>query len=170
MRISLADANALSIADFRSRFADVAEHAPWVAAAASVARPFADRAAMIDAFGAVIDAAETSEQLALVQAHPDLAGRAALAGDLTPESRSEQRGAGLARLTADELERLTRLNTAYREKFGFPFILAVKGASLADIVAALGGRIGNEAEGEFKTALGQVKRIVRFRLEDRVGD
>lgn len=168
MSMTLAAVNALPITDFHDAFGDVAEHAPWVATAASVDRPYADRETMVEAFAHAIDRAEEWEKLELLRAHPDLAGKAALAGDLTSESRSEQTGAGLDRLTPEQLRELTALNTRYWEKFGFPFILAVKGATFDAIVAALKSRVDNEPEAEFNTALSQVKRIVRFRLEERV--
>lgn len=168
MNLKLEEVNALPAAEFAVVFGDVAERSPWVARDAARARPYPDRAAMLAAFDAAVDRAREADRHALLCAHPDLAGRAALAGHLTPESGSEQRGAGLDRLTAEQLQRLTALNTVYREKFGFPFILAVRGATFSDIMAALESRVDNEVDAEFATALAQVKRIVRFRLEDRV--
>jgi OHCU decarboxylase len=166
--LTLAEANALAPAAFAAAFADIAEHSPWVATAAAAARPFADHAALVAAFAAAIAAAPREVGLALLRAHPDLAGRAARAGTLTDDSRREQAGAGLDTLDDAELARFTRLNDAYRAKFGFPFILAVKGATKHDILAAFEARIGNDADTEFATALAQVRRIVGFRLEDRV--
>jgi OHCU decarboxylase len=162
--LPLAAVNALDAAAFVARFGDVAEHSPWVAERAVTSRPFADRAALVAAFVAAIRSADPATQLALIRAHPDLAGRAALATD----SRREQQGAGLDTLTEAEFARFTRLNDAYRGKFGFPFILAVRGATKDTILAAFDARLGNDAATEFATALDQVTRIVRFRLEDRV--
>jgi 2-oxo-4-hydroxy-4-carboxy-5-ureidoimidazoline decarboxylase len=166
--ISLAATNAMPAADFVAAFGDVAEHSPWVAGKAAARRPFADRAAMIAAFQDAIGEAGADAQRALLEAHPDLAGRAAIAGDLTDDSRREQAGAGLDRLTAEEFARFTVLNTAYRETFGIPFIFAVLGADKHQILAAFEERLGNAADVEFATALQQVCRIVSFRLEDRV--
>ena len=166
--ISLATANAMSEAEFVAAFGDVAEHSPWVAERAAADRPFATRMAMIEAFQTAIGEAGAEEQRALLCAHPDLAGRAAVAGDLTDESRREQAGAGLDRLTPDEFASFTALNDAYREKFGIPFIFAVKGADKHRILAAFEARIGNAEDVEFATALAQVCRIVAFRLEDRI--
>ena len=166
--ISLAAINAMSEADFVAAFGGIAEHSPWVAEAAVAKRPFASRAAMIAAFQDAIGEAGAAAQRALLVAHPDLAGRAAVAGDLTDDSRREQAGAGLDRLSAEEFARFTRLNTAYRETFGIPFIFAVRGADKHQILAAFEARIDNAADVEFATALSQVCRIVAFRLEDRV--
>ena len=166
--ISLAAVNAMTAADFAEAFGGIAEHSRWVAEAAASRRPFASRAAMIAAFQAAIGDAGAEAQQALLAAHPDLAGRAAIAGDLTADSRREQAGAGLDRLTAEEFGRFTVLNTAYRERFGIPFIFAVRGADKFAILAAFEARIGNAADVEFATALQQVCRIVAFRLEDRV--
>jgi 2-oxo-4-hydroxy-4-carboxy-5-ureidoimidazoline decarboxylase len=160
--------NLMSTADFVAAFGDVAEHSSWVAEKAAKARPFADRRAMIEAFLDAIFDAEAPEKLALLRAHPDLAGKAALAGELAAESKREQAGAGLDTLTAEEFARFTKLNTAYRDKFGFPFILAVKGATKHEILSSFEERIAREEEAEFAAALVQVGRIIAFRLEDRV--
>jgi 2-oxo-4-hydroxy-4-carboxy-5-ureidoimidazoline decarboxylase len=165
---SLAAANAMTEADFVAAFGGIAEHSPWVAEWAAVRRPFASRAAMIEAFQAAIGDAGADRQRALLVAHPDLAGRAAIAGNLTDDSRREQAGAGLDRLTPEEFARFTGLNAAYRERFAIPFIFAVRGADKHRILAAFEARIGNPEDVEFATALEQVCRIVAFRLEDRV--
>jgi OHCU decarboxylase len=107
-------------------------------------------------------------KLQLIRNHPDLAGRVAIA-DLTAASRSEQTGAGLDRCTPDEFRRFQELNTAYKEKFAFPFILAVAGMNRAEILAAFESRVGNDREGEFRTALEQIDRIARIRLEGLAG-
>ncbi|MDK9696455.1 MAG: 2-oxo-4-hydroxy-4-carboxy-5-ureidoimidazoline decarboxylase [Siculibacillus sp.] len=164
----IATVDALSPADFVGRFGDVAEHSPWVAEAAAAMRPFASREAMIAAFAAAVAAATTEAKLALIRAHPDLAGKAARAGVMAEDSKREQAGVGLDTLTEDEFARFTDLNTRYREKFGFPFIFAVKGATKGMILAAFEERLPNAAEIEFETALAQIHRIFRFRLEDRV--
>ena len=170
MPISIDQVNALDRAAFVAAFADIAEHAPWVAEGAADARPYRDRAAMIDAFDQAMRAAEPESRLALIRAHPDLAGRAAIAGDLTEDSKREQAGAGLDRLTEDEFTRFTALNDRYKSRFGFPFILAVKGATKDTILAAFEARVGNDPQSELETALDQVSRIIRFRLQDRVAD
>src|SRR5215469_13586932 len=140
--------NAMSEDEFVAAFGDVAEHAPWVAADAADARPFRTRSAMIAAFRESVARADHKRQKALLLAHPDLAGRAAIAGDLTDASKREQSGAGLDRLTRDEFERFTHLNERYRARHGIPFIFAVRGASKHDILAGFAARIDNAPEVE----------------------
>ena len=160
--------NSLDAEAFVAAFGDIAEHSPWVAETAAVRRPYADRRAMAEAFiDAVFDAGEP-EKLALIRAHPDLAGRAAVAGELAAESKREQAGAGLDTLTAEEFARFTTLNDAYREKFRFPFILAVKGADKFEILRAFEKRIRSDHEAELANAIRQVARIIAFRIDDRV--
>ena len=166
--LSIDTVNAFDVAAFAARFGDVAEDSPWVAEAAFEVRPFIDREALVDAFAAAVCSAPRRKQLALLCAHPDLAGRAAVAGGIAEDSRREQAGAGLSRLTADEFARFHDLNARYRERFGFPFILAVTGATKNAILAAFEARIGNEPDAEQAAALANVERIVRFRIEDRV--
>ena len=162
--ISIADVNAMSPKVFIDAFGDVAEHSPWVAREADAARPFASRDALVRQFETAIRAANRDAQLALVRAHPDLAGRA----KLTDDSTKEQAGAGLNTLTAEEFARFTDLNTRYRERFGFPFIFAVKGATKHMILDSFAARVDNDRDAEFETTLQQVCRIFRFRIEDRV--
>ncbi|WP_439527398.1 2-oxo-4-hydroxy-4-carboxy-5-ureidoimidazoline decarboxylase [Pannonibacter sp.] len=169
-KLSIDAVNGLSAEAFVTHFGDVAEHSPWVAELAATRRPFASREALVAAFDAAMQAALPERQLALIRAHPDLAGKAAIAGNVAEDSRKEQAGAGLDRLSPDEFARFTALNDAYKDKFGFPFIFAVKGATKDMILAAFESRIGNDPATEFATALAQIARIFRFRLEDRVED
>ncbi|MGJ7041155.1 OHCU decarboxylase [Shinella sp. BE166] len=155
-------------ADFLARFGGVFEHSPFIAEraldAGAVVPPLtADgvHAALTDAFRK----ASAAEQLGVLKAHPDLAGKLAIAGGLTEDSRKEQAGAGLDRLSQDEHARFTALNAAYVEKFGFPFIIAVKGLTKDDILAAFEARVGNTADEEFETAKTQVERIALLRLK-----
>jgi 2-oxo-4-hydroxy-4-carboxy-5-ureidoimidazoline decarboxylase len=166
--ISVHDINRMDEDEFVETFGDIAEHAPWVAAEAADRRPYHSREAMAKAFGDAIRHADRARQRAFLLGHPDLAGRAAIAGDVTHSSKKEQAGAGLDKLTPDEFRRFTEMNTAYRDRHGIPFIFAVRGATKHDILAAFDGRIGNDPKVEFKTALDQVARIIRFRIEDRV--
>jgi 2-oxo-4-hydroxy-4-carboxy-5-ureidoimidazoline decarboxylase len=162
--------NALTHDDFAATFGEIAEHSPWVAEGAATRRPFPNREAMIAAFEAAMRAADEAHQLALIRAHPDLAGRAAIAGELTADSKAEQKGAGLDTLTAAEFERFTSLNTRYKAKYHFPFIFAVKGATKDMILAAFEARLKNSEKAEFEMALTQIARIFRFRLEARVAE
>lgn len=152
------------IPNLADEFGDVAEHAPWVAEQAGSARPFASRGEMITAFQKTIMQASHDQQLDLISAHPDLAGKA----KLTKDSKSEQKGAGLDTLSEDEMTRFTRLNDAYKARFGFPFIFAVKGADKFAILDSFEARIDNDTDTEFATALEMVCRIVSFRLTDQV--
>ena len=128
-----------------------------------------DRAAGLHgALCSVFRAASHDERLGVLRAHPDLAGRLALAGGLTDDSTKEQASAGLDSLAPEELARFTKLNDAYQQKFGFPFIMAVKGRSKGKILAAFQKRIENDAETEFHTACGEVERIALLRLQDLV--
>ena len=168
MGISVRDLNRMAVSDFTAGFGDVAEHSPWIAERAAGARPFADRDGVVDAFAAALRGAARDEQLAVLRAHPDLAGRAAVRGELAEESGREQAGAGLDRLTPEEFERFTALNAAYRARFGIPFIFAVKGATKEMILAAFEERRANGREAELENATDHVCRIMRFRIEDRV--
>ena len=157
----------MSRSDFVDRFGGVFEHSPWIAERAYDAGGLQETPTAEGVHVALVGqfrAASASEQLGVLRAHPDLAGKLAIAGDLTEESRNEQAGAGLDRLTPEEHARFTALNTAYTDKFGFPFIIAVKGLSKDDILAAFESRIDNTPEQEFETALRQVERIALLRL------
>ncbi|MEJ0099615.1 MAG: 2-oxo-4-hydroxy-4-carboxy-5-ureidoimidazoline decarboxylase [Pseudomonadota bacterium] len=168
--ITLTELNTLPAAHFVATLGGIFEHSPWVAEVAASARPFADIAALHRAMSDAVDAAGDAAQLQLIRAHPELASRAAMAGDLTEASNREQGGAGLKSLTRTQFEQLMRLNNDYGARFGFPFILAVKGHNPDSIIAALGARIEHSPEEEQRTALEQIGRIARFRLEDLVAD
>jgi 2-oxo-4-hydroxy-4-carboxy-5-ureidoimidazoline decarboxylase len=167
-RLSIAAVNGMDDAAFVAAFGDVAEASPWVAAAVAGRRPFAHREAMIEAFGKAIDDADTERATALCRAHPDLAGRAVIAGGLSPDSRQEQASAGLDRLSPAEFERFTAMNRAYRARHGIPFIFAVRDAGKHDILAAFEDRLHNPTDAEIQLAIGQIQRIIRSRLEERV--
>lgn len=162
--ITLAAVNAMPLDAFTAAFGDIAEHSPWVARAAAASRPFASREAMIEVFESATKAAPKEAQLALIRAHPDLATRA----KLTVDSSREQAGAGLDTLSPDEFARFTALNGRYKERFGFPFIFAVKGATKHQIIDSFETRVNNEPGLEFDLAIAQICRIFRFRIEDRV--
>jgi 2-oxo-4-hydroxy-4-carboxy-5-ureidoimidazoline decarboxylase len=152
--------NSLPREEFIRMLGWVFEDSPWVAERACERRPFASVEALHAAMVAEVELASHSEQLRLLRAHPDLGTRM----QMTAASVGEQSGAGLDRLTPREFERLHALNLAYSAKFGFPFILAVKGATTADIFEALERRFPNDPDQEFREALRQVHRIAAFRL------
>jgi 2-oxo-4-hydroxy-4-carboxy-5-ureidoimidazoline decarboxylase len=139
------------------------EHSPWVEARADERPSSGDRHS--DLMAVVLDAAP-EEQLALIRAHPELAGKAAIDGSLTHASAAEQASAGLDRLTPAEFDRFHALNSAYREKFGFPFIICVRLTDKAGILAAMERRVGNDRDTEIAEALAQIGEIVRLRLRD----
>lgn len=153
---------------FVARFGGVFEASPWIAQAAWAAGPFADVDALHAAMVAAVDAAPRAERIALIRAHPDLAGKAAVAGELTAESAAEQASAGLDRLTPQQFERITALNAAYRERFGFPFVICARDHDARGIIAALERRVANDPDTEEQTALAEIARIARLRLEDLV--
>lgn len=162
--MQLSTINTMSEEDFVKSFGDVAEKSPWMARGAMFHRPYADREAMIAGFEKALDAAARPAQTILIRMHPDLATKARLSID----SRREQKDAGLDALNDAEYTHFTELNTRYKEKFGFPFIFAVKGASKQQVLESFEARLNNSVDEEFAMALTQIKRIFRFRIEDRV--
>jgi 2-oxo-4-hydroxy-4-carboxy-5-ureidoimidazoline decarboxylase len=153
--------------DFVAAFGSVYEHSAWVAKGAwakvqsAEIRTFGE---LGEAMARFVAAASDGAKLDLLRAHPELAGKAALAGNLTEASNREQSGAGLDRCTPGELARIQSLNAEYREKFGFPFIVAVTGLTRGDIIAAMASRLANSHEAEMAEALRQVDRIAEIRL------
>lgn len=168
--MTLAQVNALDHEQFVTALGEVFEHSPWVAEAAWSMRPFATLDVLHAAMVAAMRNAPAAAKLALIRAHPELAGKAAIRDELTADSRNEQSGAGLDRCSPAEYARLQELNRAYNERFGFPFVIAVKGLDGAAIIARFEERIGREAAEEFDQALQQVTRIARFRLEGLIED
>ncbi len=167
-RVSLEQLNAAGRDDFVAMLASVYEHSPWVAAAVAGQRPFASLASLNAAMVAAVRAAPLAQKMALIELHPDLAGRAAQAGNITPESRSEQGGAGLDRLSETEYASFRRLAGAYRDKFAIPFILCVRRHTKESILRQYERRLQNTPEIERETALDEIFRIAALRLSDRV--
>jgi OHCU decarboxylase len=159
-------ANAGDRAAFVTAFGPLFEHSPWVAEAAWKRQPFADRDELHAALCAAMYEAPRERQLSLIRAHPDLAGRASVEGKLTPDSRREQSSAGLDRLTPGEFETFTRTNAAYRERFGFPFVVCVREHDKASILATAEERLAHDPEDEIRVALGEIAKIARLRLQD----
>ena len=154
---------------FALAFGQVFEHSPWIAEAAfdrGLPEDADTASGLHRALCAVLRDASDARKRALIDAHPDLAGRLARAGRLTADSSKEQAGAGLDRLTDDERARFTQLNDAYKARFGFPFIMAVKGRDKAEILAAFERRLANDAATEQETALEQIERIALLRLKE----
>jgi 2-oxo-4-hydroxy-4-carboxy-5-ureidoimidazoline decarboxylase len=163
-RMTLAELNACDYARFVDLLGHVFEASPWVAERVWPHRPFAGVEQLDAAMTEAVGRATHDEQLRLLRAHPDLGSRIRM----SEASTGEQALAGLDRLAPGELETLQRLNAAYREKFGFPFVLAVKGSTTRQILDALEQRQPRQAEDEFAEALRQVSRIARFRLDDLI--
>jgi OHCU decarboxylase len=158
--------NELDRAAFVERFGPLFEHSPWVAEAAWSDRPFADREQLYEALVAAMHAAPRERKLALISAHPDLAGKAAVEGTLTDSSTREQASAGLDRLTPDEYDAFTRTNAAYRERFGFPLVVCAREHTKESILRVAAERLSNGEDEEIRVALEEIAKIARLRLED----
>jgi OHCU decarboxylase len=166
--MTLGALNAAAEAPFVATLGGIFEHSPWIAARAWHERPFASVAELHATMCRVVARATRDEQIGLIAAHPDLVGRAALAGSLTPASRDEQAAAGLDRLSAEEIATFGTLNAVYRARFGFPFVICVREHRKAAILAGLRTRVKNAREAEIATALGEIEKIARLRLEAMV--
>ena len=154
---------------FLNVFGGIYEHSPWVAQRvfeAGLTEDHNDHHGLHDSMAEVLNNASREEKLHVILAHPDLAGKAAVAGELTPESTSEQASAGINQCNDEEFARFTRLNDRYKAKFQFPFIMAVKGANRHLILSAFEERIENDIDTEFDTAIKEINKIALFRLQD----
>jgi 2-oxo-4-hydroxy-4-carboxy-5-ureidoimidazoline decarboxylase len=160
---TIADLNDLDDAAFVDELGDVYEHSPWVAERAAADRPFDSVTALHERMAQAVRDASEERKLELLRAHPDLGEQT----EMTDASEQEQASAGLDELTPEQYEAFQRLNERYRETFGFPFIMAVKGASPDEIQAAMEERGENSEATEFETALDQVHEIARLRLDER---
>ncbi len=167
-KLTLEEVNRLGREEFVARLGSVFESSPWVAQRAWGSRPFGSFAELYGAMVGGLSEASKERQMALIRAHPDLAGKAAVAGELTPESTGEQASAGLDRLTQEEYEAFTEMNRAYRERFGFPMIVCVREHTKESILQDAGSRLENSREQEVETALGEIAKIARLRLQDLV--
>ncbi len=166
--IALEQLNCMPVDEFVAVLGGIFEHSPWVAQRAAAARPFASREDQHATMCDVVASATADEQLALIRAHPELAGRAAIHNELTQHSTHEQRGAGLDACSAEEFAQLQTMNAAYNTRFGFPFVLAVRGHDRESILAAFAQRVQHAVEHERATALQQIERITAFRLAELV--
>lgn len=164
--MTLAQLNALDEARFVALLGGVFEHSPWVARQAWRHRPFASVDALFGSLRDAVGDAGAERQLALMRAHPELAGREASRGELTPDSSSEQARLGLLNLDRSQAERIAEINRRYRQRFGFPCIVALTlHASLASVMAEMQRRLGNTEAAERANALEQIGHIARGRLE-----
>ena len=152
--------------DFIARYGGIYEHSPWVAEqVGTLGGDIEDSSVLAVLMADCVDNAAVEQQLALIRAHPDLAGKAQVAGELTQASTVEQAGAGLDQCSPQEFTRFQELNDAYRKKFGFPFVMAVRGQDRVAILEAFAQRLGNDYDLEFETALIEIHKIARLRLE-----
>ena len=168
LRFTIAPAD-LCEDDFMAKYGGIYEHAPWVAArlfGAGLGPQDSRLSIFAGRMADIVDAAGHDAQLALLRAHPELAGKLAIAGGLTRESAAEQAGAGLDACSPSEFASFQEFNARYGAAFGHPFIIAVRGLTRSDILAAFQTRLGNDAATEFATALAEVHKIARMRLAD----
>jgi len=170
MHTSLQALNAADRDAFVAAIGHVFEHSPWIAAETWERRPFATVDDLHRAMAAAMWDASASRKLALIEAHPDMAGKAAIAGDLTTDSANEQASAGLDRLSHDEFATFTRLNAAYRARFDFPFIICVREHDKGSILTAFEARLAHERDAEIDAALAEIAKIARLRLAAAVGE
>jgi 2-oxo-4-hydroxy-4-carboxy-5-ureidoimidazoline decarboxylase len=152
--------------DFVHRYGGIYEHSPWVASRVHeiLAGAAVGHESLANLMADCVDNASQDTQLELIRAHPDLAGKAEVAGELTADSSEEQSRAGLDQCTAEEFESFQSLNAAYKKKFGFPFIMAVRESTRREILEAFAARIENDCDLEFETALQEIHKIARLRL------
>lgn len=169
-QLTVEEASRLGEDAFVRRFGGLYEHSPWVAEGAWRRRPFNSLDDLRRAFERTVWDAPAERRLALIRSHPELAGREAGEGALTAESSSEQASAGLNRLSPEQVEELAQLNAAYREKFGFPMVLAVRENTTESIFAQAKARLANPRDQELEHALDQIFRIAGLRLRELVAD
>lgn len=158
----------LSEALFVSTYGGIYEHSPWIAQATykrGLGAETDTTSGLAAALALTLDGADKAQLLALIRAHPDLAGKAAQQGQLTEDSTQEQAGAGIDQCTPGEFQRFQRYNKAYQERFEFPFVMAVKGSDRHAILQAFEHRLKNDAETEFQRALHEINKIARLRLD-----
>jgi 2-oxo-4-hydroxy-4-carboxy-5-ureidoimidazoline decarboxylase len=165
-KYAIQDVNEMDESTFVSVFGSVYEHSSWVAETAWEHRPFTSVDGLHATMDRIVEAADQSRQMNLIEGHPELAGRLIRSGQLTEESRSEQAQAGLTSLPENLTKRILELNSRYQEKFGFPFIICARLNNVATILQAMENRLTNSSETEFRTALQEISKIARLRLTD----
>ena len=167
-QVSLDDLNRMDAAGFAAALGDIFEHSPWVAEAAAARRPFASLVALHEAMAETVRRSDGNRQIALIRAHPDLASKAALAGELTADSTAEQASARLDQLSNEDYAAFHRLNDAYRALFDFPFVVCVRRHSKSSILRQFERRLENSPDAEREAALVEIVRIAGLRLDERV--
>jgi N-carbamoyl-L-amino-acid hydrolase len=174
MALSIDHINAAPAAEAAALLGGLHEHSPWIAEAALAQRPFRSLAHLKHVMARIVHDAGREAQLTLIRAHPELAGKAMVSQSLTAESTNEQSKAGLTNCSPEEFEKIQALNAAYNSKFGFPFILAVRGPrgtglSRQEIIATFERRLANHPDFELAESLRNIHRIVELRLNDKFG-
>ena len=167
---SISELNSMSEYQFTQALGAIFEHSPWVAQRAAERRPFQTVAQLHQAMATVVRDAHLDERIKLIRAHPELAGKAAMRGELTVESTREQRGAGLDQCSPEEFAEVQDLNQRYNDKFGFPFVIAVKGHDRYSILSHFRQRLDNDKVAEANECIEQIIKIGGFRLSDAVSE
>lgn len=170
MALSIDELNTCAPGQFVAALGHLFEHSPWVAEEAAKSRPYPGKDALLEGLCAAMRRAPEERQLQLIRAHPDLAGRLAKAGALTPASAKEQAQAGLDKLALEEAAEIERLNATYKQRFGFPFIICARLNDKNTILAAMRKRVENSLGTERSTALDEIAKIAALRLNDALAD
>jgi 2-oxo-4-hydroxy-4-carboxy-5-ureidoimidazoline decarboxylase len=165
----LTELNALTAEEFVERVGVLFEHSPWIAEGAAMRRPLESADALLKSMQEIVENAPLAKKLALIRAHPDLAGRIARQGRLTAESTAEQASAGLTRIDSATRRTIDDVNAAYRERFGFPFVICARLNNAETIIDAMERRLNNSRDEEISTALIEISKIARLRLLDLLG-
>ena len=169
-KTKLSQLNAMDESQFVATVGPVFEHSPWIAQRTFQMRPFTSIASLHERLTGTVRAADEAEKLRLIRAHPDLVGKMAREGGLTPDSTVEQRAAGLTALSPAEVQLFDRYNAAYRERFGFPFVICARENRKDAILATFPARLKNTREAEIDTALDEIYKIARLRLIDAIDE
>ena len=170
MSLAISQLNQFDQAEFIRVIGPVFEHSPWIAETAFAKKPFADLENLHQELCEIVKHSVEEKQLALIRAHPDLVGKIALAGQLTKESTNEQASAGLNKLSPEEIDLFQKQNTAYKNRFGFPFVICARLNKKEKILAAFETRLKNSRDQEIKTALEEIFKIAELRLRDLIAN
>jgi OHCU decarboxylase len=168
--VKLAELNIVLESQFLERIGGPLEGETWLAKRMAALRPFANREALVGAFQQIVADSSLEEKISLIASHPDLAGKAAIDGKLSVMSVTEQAAAGLDKLSAEEYAEFNRLNRAYKERFGFPFVICAREHNKTSILANFARRLDNERDSEIETGIREVLKILNLRLIDMIED